>query len=90
MTVETHESNHTGHLQHPQAILQIEVDKNVAREQHQVQFFAPIFPSANTSIHGQETTYPSLFQLPCDLFLVTGTYVGCVPVRFQMGYRFRV
>lgn len=90
MTIETDEPHDAGNLQHTQAIFKIEVNKNVSREKHQVQFLAPIFPSTYAPVHGQETVYAPLFQLPRDLFFVTGTDVRGVPVGLQLNCRLRI
>jgi hypothetical protein len=61
VAVETHEPDHAGHLQYPQAVLQIEVDENVPWEKHQVEFLPAVFPSANAAIHRQEAVDMALF-----------------------------
>jgi hypothetical protein len=61
VTVETNKANYAGHLQHPQAILQIELDKDIPWKKHQVQLFAAVFPPANAAIHRQEAAHSSLF-----------------------------
>src|SRR5579872_3224592 len=87
MTVETDEPNYARNLQHTQAVLQIQVNKNIPGKKHQVQFLAPVFPSANASVYRQETIDVPLFQLPRDLLFVAGTDMSGIPLGLQLNSR---
>ena len=80
-SAKAHEPNDGRDLEHSQAILQREANKDVAGKERQFQGDATVFPAAKRRVKGKERLDAARGELGSYLFFLVGASVGSVPVR---------
>src|SRR5690242_4769429 len=81
LSVKAHKAHRAGELQDPQPILHRNLDEDVSRKEHEIQFLAAIFPASHRAVQREKAGNAALLDFVCDSFLVARGGIEYVPVR---------